>query len=360
MNNFSQAEAFQCTYNTEVVELLSRLNCSLVISTYQAGKIIFLSPQKNGSMVQLPRTFSKPMGIAVNTDNSKIAIACKDEIIVFSNSSKLGFHYPAKPKTYDAFFTPRLTYHTGNVDIHDLLWGNEKLFAVNTLFSCIVTFDDNYNFTPYWKPPFISKLVSEDRCHLNGMILIDGEPRYTTSFSNSDTFQGWRENITKSGILFDIKKNETIIENLPMPHSPRMINGEIYLLLSATSELVKINIEKRNYEVIAKMNGFVRGMAHYNDYLFIGLSKLRKSSSTFSKLEIAEKPMNTGVCILQLSTGKIIGELIYNTSVEEIYDVHVLPNITRPNILNTIRPEYKMGLSIPGSTFWSLPENENK
>jgi uncharacterized protein (TIGR03032 family) len=359
MVNLSPPESFQCVYSSEVAELLNKLKCSLVISTYQAGKIIFLSPQSNGSLVQLPRTFQKPMGIAVNADNSKIAIACKDEIIVFANAPELGIHYPAKPNTYDAFFIPRLTYHTGNTDIHDLLWGKDKLFAVNTLFSCIVTFDDQYSFTPYWKPSFISDLTSEDRCHLNGMIMVDGKPRYATAFSNSNTFQGWRENITKSGILMDIEKNEIIASGLPMPHSPRMINGEIYLLLSATSELIKINIQNGSYDVVANFNGFARGMAHYGDYLFIGLSKLRKSSSTFSKLDMDEKAMNTGISIVHLPTGKIIDEIIYKSSVEEIYDIHVLPGILRPNILNTMRPEYKMGLSIPGSSFWSLPEKEN-
>jgi uncharacterized protein (TIGR03032 family) len=362
MNIKTQPDPFQCTYSPEVPELLLKLNCSLVISTYQAGKVIFLSPKNNEAIIQLPRTFSKPMGIAVDTNHSssKIAIACKDEIIVFANSPELGHHYPSKPNTYDAFYVPRLTYHNGNIDLHDLLWGNDRLFAVNTLFSCIATFDDTYNFTPYWAPPFISKLVSEDRCHLNGMIMIDGKPRYATCFSTSDTFQGWRDVVTSGGILIDIEKNEIIAEKLPMPHSPRMINGEMYLLLSATSELVRININKGDYEVIAKLNGFVRGFAHCGEYCFIGLSQLRKSSKTFSKLEIAGKPMNTGISIVHLPSGKISGEIIYNSSVEEIYDVHVLPGILRPNILNTIRPEYKMGLSIPGSTFWSLPEKEIK
>lgn len=360
MNNLQSTEAFRCTYPPGVAALLHDLRCSLVISTYQAGKIIFLSPSAGNKIIQLPRTFSKPMGIAVgeNHPSQKMAIACKEEIIVFANSAELGKHYPVKPGTYDAFFVPRITYHTNNVDIHDLLWGNDNLFAVNTLFSCIVTFDDNYNFTPYWVPPFISKLVSEDRCHLNGMIMTGGKPHYATCFGKSDTFQGWRENITKGGLLFDTIRNESIAENLPMPHSPRMINGEIYLLLSATSELVKINLNKGNYDVITKLNGFVRGMSFYKDHLFIGLSKLRKSSTTFSKLDISDKPMNTGIAIVHLPSGNVTGEITYESSVEEIYDVHVLPEVLRPNILNTIRPEYKSGLSIPGSTFWSQPEKE--
>ena len=354
----SDAGAFNCSYSPNIAELLFKLDCSLIISTYQAGKIIFISSQKGNSLIQLPRTFMKPMGIAIGGGKpcSKIAIACKDEIIVLANSADLGFHYPKKPQTYDAFFVPRLTYHTGFLDIHDLYMEEDSLYAVNTLFSCIVTFDEEFNFKPYWIPPFISSLSSEDRCHLNGMVMVDGKPKYVTTFGQGDTLQSWRDNVTTGGILMDVESNDVIVDNLPMPHSPRLIKGELFVLFSATSELAKINIEKGSHEVILKLNGFVRGMAHYGDYLFIGTSSLRKSSSTFEKLPIMDKEVKAGISIVHLPSAKIIGEISYSSSVEEIYDVHVLPGITRPNIMNTINPEYKSGLVIPGNTFWAKPD----
>lgn len=163
---------FSCQYSPQVPELLLQLNCSIAISTYQAGKIVFISPKDEHSLVQLPRTFAKPMGIAEHVENDQLAIACKDEIVVFANSSQLAKHYPKFPDRYDALYMPRLSYHTGPLDLHDLFFNDTgQLMAVNTLFSCMVTIDDQFNFTPFWKPPFIDKLVSEDRCHLNGMAL---------------------------------------------------------------------------------------------------------------------------------------------------------------------------------------------
>jgi len=347
---------FSCSYTANVPELLMKLNCTLAISTYQAGKVIFLSPKNEEQLVQLPRTFNKPMGIALMDEPDKMALACKDEIIVFANSPELAKSYPKKKDTYDALYMPRSTYHIGPLDIHDLSWGDSGLYAVNTLFSCIISIDDNFNFTPYWTPPFIKGMKSEDKCHLNGMALMNQKPKYATAFNQGNSFQSWREVITTDGILMDVETNELIAKNLPMPHSPRIFNNELYLLFSATGDIVKVNPQNGTHEVVARLSGFVRGMAFYQDFLFVGLSKLRQNSSTFAKLGIAKKSTHAGIAIIHLPTGSFYGEIKYHSSVDEIYDVQVLPGKIRPNIFNTIQPEYKSGLSIPDSTFWAKEE----
>jgi len=350
---------FSCQYTPQIPELLLSLNCSLAISTYQAGKLIFLSPKDENSLIQLPRTFAKPMGIAEDIEKDKIALACKDEIVVFSNSKGLASHYPKSPNKYDALYMPRVTYHTGPLDIHDLKFGvNGSLFAVNTLFSSIIKIDDDYNFSPYWMPPFVDRLVSEDRCHLNGMALQNGIPKYATAFNQGNSFQSWRDNITKTGVIFDLETNEVVAGNLAMPHSPRLFGDELYVLLSATGELIKININSGKYVVIVQLEGFVRGMSLHKDYLFVGLSKLRKNSSTFGKLDFAKKANQSGIMVVHLPTGSIAGKITYLSSLDEIYDVHILPDKIRPNILNTITPDYKSGLMTPESTFWTKTKKQ--
>jgi len=347
---------FSCQYTPQIPELLIRLNCSIAISTYQAGKLIFISPKDENTLVQLPRNFEKVMGIAQDVEKDKLALACKDEIIVFSNSRALANHYPKAPNKYDALYMPRVTYHTGPLDIHDLNFGkNGNLFAVNTLFSCITKIDDDYSFSPYWSPPFIDQLVSEDRCHLNGMAMKDGVPKYVTTFNQGNTTQSWRENITQTGAIFDIESGETIVNNLAMPHSPRLFYNDLFVLLSATGELVKIDIDSGKYDVVVKLDGFVRGMSLHKDYLFIGLSKLRENSSTFGKLDFAKNANQSGIMVIHLPTGSIAGKITYLSSLDEIYDVHVIPDKIRPNILNTMTPDYKSGLMTPEMTFWSKP-----
>jgi uncharacterized protein (TIGR03032 family) len=301
------------------------------------------------------------MGIAENSKKDKIALATKDETIVFANSKGLAQHYPKSPNKYDALYMPRVSYHTGPLDIHDLSFGkNDQLFAVNTLFSSIIKLDDDYNFTPYWRPSFIDQFVSEDRCHLNGMAMKDGLPKYATAFNQGNTRQSWRENVTKTGVLFDVDTNEVILDGLAMPHTPRLFGNDLYLLQSASGELIKVDVKKGKYDVVFKTDGFVRGMSLHQDFLFIGLSKLRKNSSTFSKLKFAEMANQSGIIIIHLPSGSTVGKISYETSVDEVYDVHLLKNKIRPNIINTDNPTYKMGLMTPESTYWAIPkENQN-
>ncbi len=350
---------FSCSYSPHLPALLQQLNCTIALSTFQAGKVIFLSAKDEETIVQLPRTFAKPMGIAL--EGEKMAVACLDEVLVLVNSPQLAAHYPKKENTYDALFMPRATYFTGQIDIHDLGWGTGgQLFAVNTNFSCIVKIDDNFSFTPVWKPPFISGLASEDRCHLNGMALQNGRPKYATAFSDADTPQGWRSQITTSGIVMDIDTHEFVARNVPMPHSPRLFDGELYLLLSATGELVKMDLNTGKYDVVTQLDGFVRGLCRQGDYVFVGLSKLRKSSSTFGQLKIADRALNAGIVVVHLPTGALVGEIRFHASVDEIYDVQVIPNYRRPGILNTQKPEYKLGLTAPGATYWAKPESRQE
>jgi uncharacterized protein (TIGR03032 family) len=346
---------FTCTFSPNVPELLLQLRCSIAITTYQAGKVVFISPRDENYLVQLPRTFEKAMGLALH--GNRMAVACKSEVVVLSNSPELASFYPKQPQTYDALFMPRAAYYTGMVDIHDIDWAADgTLYAVNTSFSCIARVDDQFSFTPVWKPPFISRMVSEDRCHLNGMAMDQGRPRYATAFSQTDTPHGWRDTVTKTGVVFDLGSSEVVAHGVPMPHSPRVFDGRLYVLLSATGEVVEVDPASGAWNTIIRLDGFVRGLARHGDYLFVGLSKLRKNSSTFAHLEIADKAKKAGIAIIHLPTGTLVGQIHYEASVDEIYDVQVLPNTVRPGILNNSRPEYKLGLDIPGATFWAPAE----
>jgi len=347
-NNTSFAP-FTCAFSPQLPELLLKLNCSIAISTYQANKLVFISPVDENRVTQLPRDFNKPMGFEISGD--RMILATKDEVTYFENSKELASHYPNKKNTYDSLFLPRTTFYSGQVDMHDVALGNDGIWAINTSFSCLCQVTGNFNFIPKWQPKFITKLVSEDRCHLNGLVMVNGKPKYVTALGITDTMQGWRENIVSGGVLIDVETNEIILDKLPMPHSPMMHNGELYMLLSASGELIKVNVKEKKYEVLKKLDGFCRGMDVCGDYLFVAMSKLRKNSSTFAKLPFADKAGSAGIKVIHLPTNAIVGEFVYQASVEEIYALKILKNCIRPNILNTANPLQKYSPSIPGSTF---------
>lgn len=343
---------FSCVYSPNVAELLIQLNCSIAITTYQAGKLIFLSPNDMNSMRQLPRDFNKAMGLAIK--GNRMALATKEEVVVLANAPQLATDYPTKPHFYDSFYVPRATYYTGNIDIHDMDWDKEgRLWGVNTAFSCLITIDDAYSFRPQWMPPFIKSMESSDLCHLNGMAMVNERPRYVTMFGKTNTPKGWRTNVETSGLIMDIENNATVCRNLPMPHSPRWFDGALYCLLSATGELIKVDVETGKYEVVTQLKGFVRGMAKRGDYLFIGLSRLRQNSSVFRDLAITKDAIHCGIEIIHLPTGANVGHIRYQTSVEEIYDVQILPNTLRPGVLNHTTDTHRLALHTEEAAFWA-------
>lgn len=348
----SETPPFYCTFTKSFGAILHQLQCSLALTTYQAGKLVFFSAAEDGSVQQLPRDFKRAMGLAVQ--HNRMAIATQDELVVLANAPGLAATYPNKPNYYDQFYVPRATYYTGAIDLHDIGWDKDgKLWGVNTLFSSLVQLNDCYSFEPKWTPPFIQQQASEDCCHLNGMAMVDCSPRFVTMFGKTNTPKGWRQGIQSGGLVMDITNNQVIAEGLAMPHSPRWINNELYCLLSAKGELVKINIQTGQYDVITRHNGFVRGLATYGDYLFIGLSKSRQSASEQRNLPVAANAMECGIDIVHLPTASIAGAVRYSTSVEEIYDVQVMPFAKRPGILNHTNPLHHKALHTPTDCYWA-------
>ena len=250
------------------------------------------------------------------------------------------FHNMLKPgetfNGYDAVYVPRESRITGDIDIHDIaVDGDDKLAFTNTLFNCIATCDDIHNFKPIWKPKWISKLVPEDRCHLNGLALRDGKPRYATAVSRSDVHDAWRDKRQGSGVVVDMESNEVICEGLSMPHSPRWHNGSLWLINSGTGFFGRVDIDKGEFEPLVFCPGFARGLAFSGNYAIIGLSD-RRENRTFQNLDLEEnlKSRDTetrcGLWIIDLTTFEVPHWLRFGGVVKELYDVGVLPGVIRP------------------------------
>lgn len=334
---------------------MDELDMSLVLSTYQAGKVILLSSDGE-NITQLYRDFDRPMGIALSGD--MLALALRLNVAIFRSDSTLARTYPNRPDRYDSLYVPIAINKTDFIDTHDLCFTSQGLVAVNTAFSCLVKVDGTFSFQPVWKPPFIPDFRAVDYCHLNGMSTDDrGDVCYVTGFGQTSSPEGWRANKLQGGFIMDTRSNEVVVEGLGMPHSPRLYGGSLYLLASATEELLRVDLVTRTAERIAKVPGFIRGLAFRDKYAFIGISKLRKSH-TFGDLPIANRKIAAGVAIIDLETGERAGEILYSDELSEVYDVRVLPGKRRPNILNLHMSEQYRAMITPDGARWVLEENK--
>jgi len=255
---------------------------------------------------------------------------------------------------YDCLYVPQVGYVTGDLDVHDVavvdppqpplkrgeqeqdvrLGGDMPIF-VNTLFSCLATVSETHSFIPVWQPPFISKLAAEDRCHLNGLAIAQGEPRYVTAVSQSDVADGWRDKRHDGGCVVDVGRNQVIVTGLSMPHSPRLYRDKLWLLNSGTGEFGYVDLNRGEFESVAFCPGYLRGLAFSGDFAIVGLSKPRENR-TFSglaldeQLESKQAEPRCGLLVIDLRTGDIVHWLRIEGIVTELYDVAVLPGMRRP------------------------------
>jgi len=308
---------------------------ALAISSYQSGRLYLLGQNVDGGLMVHERFFRKAMGVAV-TDPDTILLATLYQILKFRNVLAPGQNING---IFDACYVPRQTFITGELDIHDVgLLSDGRIVFVNTLYNCLATTSERHSFTPLWAPPFISKIVKEDRCHLNGLALHEGVARFVTAVSRSDTIDGWRDRRAHGGVVVDVQSGEVVVDGLSMPHSPRMHRGKLWLLNSGTGELGWIEPARAargaQFHAVAFCPGFVRGLAFFDDYAFVGLSKPRyqrfEGLELDRKLAEADSEPWCGVQVIDLRGGTCAHWFRIDGSVTELYDVAVVPGNVRP------------------------------
>ncbi len=222
-----QAAVFRSVSTASFPEVLHALGITLVVSTYQSGRLILVRAENAKELNTHFRMFRSPMGVAVG--KGRLAIGTEREIWDYRNVPAVAAKVEP-PGKHDACFLPLKVHITGDIRIHEIGWIGDELWIVNTRFSTLCTLDAQSSFVPRWRPPFITQLAAEDRCHLNGMTIIDGRMRYVTALGLTDTPGGWRENKASGGVLLDVESGEVVLRGLSMPHSPRRYDNRFFVL----------------------------------------------------------------------------------------------------------------------------------
>src|SRR5215813_8327682 len=303
----SPEAALRSVHTSNLPALFAQLHISLVVSTYQAGKVIVVRNDQ-GILNTLFRTFTKPMGIAA--DQHRLTIGGATTVWNYRNMPAVAQKLEPVGK-HDACYLPRCIRVTGDIDIHEMAYDhNNELWLVNTRFCCLCTLDAEHSFAPRWRPPFVSALAPEDRCHLNGLCMVDGRPKYVTALAETDTAAGWRANKARGGILMDIERNEILLRGLSMPHSPRWYQEKLWLLESGEGSLAQVDLGRRTWQTVAQLPGFTRGIDFVGPLAFIGLSQVRESA-VFSGIPLVRRlrDRTCGVWVVNLETGKTLGFL---------------------------------------------------
>jgi uncharacterized protein (TIGR03032 family) len=347
----------QCLASATFEEFLAQAGGSLAVSTYQAGKVAMIG--WDGRQVTLMmREFDKPLGLAVG--GNRMVLATRHDLWIFANTPLLAHEFlEDQPGRYDSLYLPRATYHTGDLHTHDVAISAEGLIITATRFSCLARVSFDFNFVPFWKPDFVSDVVPEDRCHLNGLALYENRPKYVTALGTTDSAAAWRENKASGGIVIDITTNEIITRGLSMPHSPRWYDGRLWVLNSGAGELSVIDPQSGRQNAVCALPGYLRGLCFIGPYAVVGLSRIREKH-IFGGLPVQTRceKLRCGIAVVDLRSGREAGFFEFTQGCEEIYDVQFLPGLRRPMILNLEKPAARQAISNPESAFWLRPGNE--
>ncbi|MEG4395517.1 TIGR03032 family protein [Microcoleus sp. BROC3] len=322
---------------------------SLAFSTYQTNRVFFIGLTLDGKLSVTERFFDRPMGLYASASN--LFLTTRYQLWQLESIPEI----PQK-EDFDRIYIPRLGYTTGDVNAHEIALASDRqsLLFVNTLFSCIATLHPQYHFNPIWQPPFISKLAPEDRCHLNGMAMKEGKPRYVTACSSTNTAAGWRQYRQNGGVIIDVESNEIACTGLSMPHSPRLYNDKLWVLNSGTGFFGYVDLNAGKFQPVVFCPGFVRGLAFYKNFAIVGLSQPRHDNN-FQGLVLDEQLAANrqiaccGFMVIDLTTGKILHQLIFNSVVKELFDVVVLPEVRQAIALGFQTDEIERLVTFPNS-----------
>lgn len=307
--------------------LLQGLNISLALTSFQANRLMLV--RSEGAAIDvLFQEIPRPMGMAVTPD--RLVLGSWAQVLDYRRHDELGAQIGPQ---VDACFVPRGSLVTGRINVHDIAWGDEGLWLVNSTFSCLATLSPDYHFVPRWKPPFVGGLKPDDSCHLNGMAMRDGRPAFVTTFCSDDQPSAWRA-FRGDGTLMSVADNRVIVEDLLMPHSPRWIDGWLYYCESGHGRVWRCREDGSERTLVAELPGYTRGLDHLGSLLFVGLS-LPRTSEGAPRLPLLER-IDAAACgfwVIDLERLSEVAWLLFTGDVQQIYDLVILRDITFPHIV---------------------------
>lgn len=346
----------ECQADDGFAEWLAASGGSLLVSAYDANALLSIG-HRAGRVTLLARRFDKPMGIACHGE--RLALATRHSVVEFTNDPALAQDYdPARPGRYDALYLPRRTHHCGDLNVHELGYGSAgALYLTNTRYSCLAVPGDTTSFQPLWRPEWVTELVPEDRCHLNGLALRDGDPAFVSLFADSDRATGWRDRQLNGGMVVAVADQRRVATGLCMPHSPRWHDGRLWVLESGTGSLRLIDTAASGASAAAitvcRLDGYVRGMAMVGGVAIVGMSKVRERQ-IFSDLPIARQAahLHCALALVSLQTGDVLGRLTFEGAVGEVFDVCFVSGARALNLLQADSAAAQSALTGTMASYW--------
>jgi len=311
---------------------LAESRVSIAFTTRRTRKLFLVGLRSDGRLSIFERSFERCRGLCAT--GRTLYMSTRYQIWRLQDSLEPGHLHEG----YDRLYIPQLAWTTGEVHAHDVMVREDgAVVFANTLFSCLASVSSSDSFVPQWTPPFVSTLAPEDRCHLNGLALLDGNPRYATAVARSDVPDGWRDQRRDGGVVLDVDTGEPVATGLSMPHSPRLREGKVWVLDSGRGYLGYVDLGRERFEPVVFGPGYLRGLAFVDRFAVAGLShaRNREFEGLVLERELArrrQKPC-AGIQVVDVEAGEVRHWLRVEGMAEEVHDVALLRGVRCPMAL---------------------------
>lgn len=316
-----------------LADLLTTLRVSLAFTSYQTGQLFLVGIDKDSRIAIDQQHFERAMG--VHWGAGRLHLATATQIIRFENMLEPGEIADGRN---DAVLVPRISWTTNDIDTHELAvdrLGNPLFVA--TKFNCIATVDERFSFAPVWMPDFIAGSDKGDRCHLNGMAMLEGALVYASAVGTTDAPDAWRAHRRDGGVIVECQSGARVVTGLSMPHSPRVHDGGLWFLEAGAGLLARVDLRTGQRRDVAFCPGFTRGLELLGTHAVLTVSKPRDERFHGLRLEgeLTSRGLEAwcGVLIVNLVTGAIDGWVRLDGPIQELFDVTTLSGIVCPRAL---------------------------
>lgn len=240
-------------------------------------------------------------------------------------------------------YLPRLQHMTGDLGLTDMaVDGHGALLLASSRFSLVGKVCGEASIEPVWRPPFISKVLAENRCGLSGLALFDAERHCVSLYSRSDQPGGWKNGCLDSGLVMTIQGGKVLCEGLSLPLAPRWGQGNLFLLNSGTAEFGRIDSESKRFVPLCQCPSYPTSLTLHGHWAVIAVSEEPPdvpglpASENFASRGI--KPY-AGVLLVDTRTGDIAHNVRFENYPKHLTGVAVVPRTRAAVALGPLDPK---------------------
>lgn len=240
------------------------------------------------------------------------------------------------PAGEDRLLINQLSHTTGFIGVRDVaVDARGRVLFTTALCNGVASIGERLNFDLVARPPFVSKDIAEERCHVTGLAVDEeGELAYMTCAAETDKPAGWLTELARGGVVVDVQTGAVLSRGLSLPCSPRLHAGQLYVTNAGTGELLRVDRRTGQTRRVTLLPGVARGLAFVGDLAVVGCS-VPPDEGPYAALPVALKSPRTprhGLAVVDVTTHVVEHSLTFAAGSGDVHAIATIRDASRVGI----------------------------